>query len=305
MSWEDVRLFLAVAETGSLSAAARKLRLGQPTMSRRIAELEASLGYALFRRGVRGVALSPEGLRLLEPARRMAEWAVELERAAAREDASPQGVVRITAPPGVAVDFLAPFAAWLREELPAVRLEVVASIQYLDLARREADLALRMRPPTQRDLVTVATLEHENAVFASRRYAARLPKNYGFADVQWIGWAPPLDRLSPNPELEALIPNFRPAFASDDFLVQLAAAEAGIGAVVLGRWVHRFTRARELVPLELPLGPHARSSLHLVSTKSALEIPRVREVAERLAVELRSPARPVRPTRPRARPRPS
>lgn len=298
MSWEDVRLYLAVAETGSLSAAARKLRLGQPTMSRRIAELEAQLGYPLFRRGVRGVALSPEGLRLLEPARRMAEWAVELERAAARGDASPQGVVRITAPPGVAVDFLAPFAAWLRGELPAVRLEVVASIQYLDLARREADLALRMRAPTQRDLVTVATLEHENAAFASKSYVAGLPKRYGFADVQWIGWAPPLDRLSPNPELEALIPNFRPVFASDDFLVQLAAAEAGLGAMVLGRPTHRFTRARELVPLALPLGPHARSSLHLVSTKSALEIPRVREVAERLAAELQPPSRPRR--RPRA-----
>lgn len=302
MSWEDIRLFLAVAERGSLSAAARALRLGQPTMSRRIAELEEAVGQPLFRRGVRGVELTAHGLSLLQPAQRMAEWAVELERAASRDTSSPDGVVRITAPPGIAVSFLAPFAAWLRTQLPRVRLEVVSSVQYLDLSRREADLALRMRSPTQRDLVTVASLTHDNAVFVAQSYADRLPKKLGFADLDWIGWAPPLDRLSPNPELEAMIPGFAPVFASDDFLVQLAAAEAGLGAVVLGKWRHRFSGASRLVPLALDLGPHARSSLYLVSTKSALLVPRVREVADRLAAELRSKPTPApsRPPRTRA-----
>lgn len=284
--WDDVRLFLAVAESGSVSAAARRLGVGQPTVSRRLSELEAGLGRALFRRSVEGTALTAEGERLLEPARRMAEWAGELSRAAQRGEAAPEGVVRITAPPGVAFDLVAPFAGWLRERLPRVRLEVLSSIRYLDLSRREADLALRMRAPVQKDLTVLTTLEHENAAFAAPRYVKRLPERYGLADIDWIGWAPPFEGLPPNSELEALIPNFRPAFASDDFIVQLRAAEAGAGAIFLGRVRHRFSGPSKLVALDVPLGAHARSQLHLVCARRALDIPKVRAVAELLAGEL-------------------
>jgi DNA-binding transcriptional LysR family regulator len=85
-----------------------------------------------------------------------------------------------------------------------------------------------------------------------------------------------------------LIPGFRPAFASDDFIVQRRAAEAGAGAIFLGKVRHRFSEPSSLVPLGLDLGPHARSSLHLVCAKSALAVSRVRAVAELLAEELRS-----------------
>src|SRR5262245_10922481 len=106
--WDDLRLFLAIAETGSLSAAARQLGVTQPTASRRLADVEALLGDVLFARSVDGAKLTAFGERLVEPARRMAEWAGEVERAAERGDTSPRGVVRITAPPGIAFDFLAP-----------------------------------------------------------------------------------------------------------------------------------------------------------------------------------------------------
>lgn len=286
ISWDDARLFLAVAETGSLSAAARKLKVGQPTMSRRIALLEEQLGYPLFRRSVEGAVPTSEAERLLDPVRRMAEWAGELERSAEHGDASPRGLVRITAPPGVAYDFIAPFVGYVRTKLPEVRLEVISAIQYLDLARREADLALRMRKPNQRDLVCVATLEHDNAAFASTRYVRGLPEGYGVRDIDWIAWAPPYDRLSPNPELEAMIPGFRPAFACDDFLVQRQAAEAGVGAMFLGRVRHRFSRPTALQPLALDLGRSISSELHLVCARSALSVPRVRAVAEIIAEEL-------------------
>jgi DNA-binding transcriptional LysR family regulator len=73
--WEDVRLFLAVAEAGSLSAASKRLHTTQPTVSRRLAELEATLGEPLFVRNAQGIALTSFGERLVEPSRRMAEWA--------------------------------------------------------------------------------------------------------------------------------------------------------------------------------------------------------------------------------------
>ena len=294
--WEDLRLFLAVADAGSLSGAARELRLGQPTVSRRLAALEAKLGAPLFSRSTLGATPTALGERVLEPARRMAEWAAEVERALERDDGEPRGVVRITAPPGVAFTFLAPFAAWLSGELPEISLEVLSSIQYLDLARREADLALRFRQSPTRDLVVLATLVDEAAAFATPDYAAKLPRRYGMRDVGFIAWAPPLDRLSPNPELAAAIPEFSPVFASDDFLVQLAAARAGVGAIFLGRARHRFTENGGLEELELPM-PRVQTELCLVAAKSALQIPRVRAVAERLAIEMeqaRVPARRVR-----------
>lgn len=285
IAWEDVQLFLAIAETGSLSAAAKRLRVGQPTMSRRLAELEYQLGYALFRRQASGATLTSAGERWVEPAKKMAEWAGEVTRAASKAESAPRGMVRLAAPPGVSFDLAAPFAGWLREKHPQLRLEVLSSIHYLDLARGEADLALRTRAPSQQDLVVVETFEHENAVFVSREYRAKLPRKPGLADLAWIAWAPPYEDLPPNPQLQAWIPNFQPAFTTDNFLVMLSAAEAGVGAMVLGKVKHRFSRDL-LVPLDIDLGPYAKSTLHLVCAKSALDIPRVRIVAELLAAEL-------------------
>jgi DNA-binding transcriptional LysR family regulator len=285
--WDDLQVFLAVAEAGSLSAAAKKLRVTQPTVSRRIAELESSVGEALFVRTVDGAAPTSFGERLLEPARRMAEWAAEVDRAAERAETKPRGTVRITAPPGIAFEFLAPFAAWMATRLPDVTLEVVSTVAYLDLSRRDADLALRFAAPTQRDVMVLGRLDLEVGAFASETYAKTLAKRgrLQVPDVRWIAWAPPFDHLSPNSELAKAIPGFRPSFASDDFLVQLRAAEAGLGAMFLGRVEHRFASAPTLVEIDVEVAP-IRQTLFLVGARGALEIARVRAVADLLAREL-------------------
>lgn len=287
LAWDDVQLFLAIAEAGSLSAAAKRLAVGQPTVSRRLAELEYRLGYQLFSRAVGGSALTPAGERILEPAKKMAEWATEVARTAEHGGAAkPRGLVRLTAAPGVAFDFVAPFAAEVRQKLPEVRLEVLTALQPLDLARGEADLALRIRSAIPPELVTLGTLEVENAVVVSKAYAAKLPKKPKLADLAWIGWAPPYTDVPPNPQLASLIPGFRPAFTSDNYLVQWRACEAGVGAMVLGLVRHRFAVPSSLVTLPVDLGPWARSSLHLVCAKSALALPRVRAVADLVLAEL-------------------
>jgi DNA-binding transcriptional LysR family regulator len=283
--WGDVQLFLAIAETGSLSAAAKRLLVTQPTVSRRIAELERAIGEPLFERSVEGTSLTSVGERLVEPARRMAEELGELERIAQGADARPGGVVRITAAPGMAFERLAPFAAHLRDVLPDVRLEVISTIAYVDLARREADLALRFDRPPQRDLVSLAQLDARVRAFATRAYIARLPRGYGIADIDWIAWTPDRAHLPPNPQLAARVPGFRPAFASDDFLVQLRAAEAGVGAIILGDGRSRRTLPSKLVPLELDFGK-LTSTTYLVCAKSSLAIPRVRAVADLLVADL-------------------
>lgn len=285
--WDAVRLFLAIAEEGSVSAAARRLRMTQPTLSRRLRELEDAVGEALFRRSVSGTALTTAGERLLAPARRMAEWAGEVGRAADRAGGGPQGLVRVTAPPLVAHDFLAPFAAWLAAREPGLRLEVLSTTAYLDLARGEADLALRGRRPGQPELTVVHTVEVANAPHAAPELAGRLPRRPRLEELPWIAWAPPYQDLPPNPQLAALAPGHLPAFTSDDILVQLAAAEAGAGVMVLPRIRHRFSRQTRLVPLPVDLGPHARGQMHLVAPRSALDVPRIRRVADLLVAEMK------------------
>ena len=286
ISWEDVRLFLAVADHGSLTEAARHLGVGQPTVSRRLAELEESLGYPLFDRSVEGTTLTTQGERWLEPSRRMAEWAGELRSTAEHTDSSPAGIVRITAPPGVAYDFVAPFARLAREKFPKIQLQILSRVEYVDLSRREADIALRTRPPTQRDLTIVHSFVHMNDAFVSKSYAKKLPKHPKMSDLDFIAWAPPFEQFPPNPQLAQLIPNFRAAFASDDFIVQLRAAEAGVGAIFMQKAKHRFNRESELVPLGLDLGPHAKGGFHVVCAKSALGVARIRAVAELIKEEL-------------------
>ena len=289
--WSDLQLFLAVVDAGSLSGAARVLRVTQPTVSRRLAALEAEVGEPLFARAVDGTSLTSFGERMLDPARRMADAAREVDLVASGADALPRGVVRLTAPPGVAFSVVAPFAVHLQKKLPEVRLEVLSTVSYLDLARREADLGIRIqpldRPSTQRDLITVASVESGVAAYATREYAESLPRGYGMADVGWIGWAPPLEHLPPNPQLAALIPGFRPVFASDDFLVQLRAAESGVGAIVLSRYRSRRALPTPLVEMKIDFGK-LTSSLHLVCARSSLTIPRVRAVADLLGHELTS-----------------
>ncbi len=286
--WDDAQLFLALAEAGSVSRAAQKLGVTQPTASRRLAALEAQIGESLVTRSVSGIALTSFGERLLGPAQRMAEWAGELERAAAERETAASGVVRVTAPPGFAIDFVTPFARSLADGLPGVRLEVISTVKYLDLARREADLAIRLARPTTRDLVTLATLELKAAPFAHEALARKLGSSPAPADVPWIAWAPPLDDTPPNGALARMIPGFSPAFASDDFLVQYRAAELGLGAIFLARMRHRFSQPTPLVELRVRGILPVPSRLHLVCARTALDIPRIRAVADALAAELRA-----------------
>jgi len=283
-SWDDIQLFLAVAESGSVTAAARTLGVTQPTASRRLLHLETRLGAPLFVRGKDGAALTSFGERLLEPARRMAEYAGETERVVDGTEVEPRGLVRVTAPPWVAFDFLGPLAAMVRQQLPEVALELNSTVQYLDLVRREADLALRLHRPSQRELITIAELGFHMRAYASRDYVARLAKGTTPNEVDWIGWAPPFEHLFPNPELARLIPGFRPVCASNDFLVQMRAAMVGVGAIYLGDVRPRSSLDLGLVSLPVKV-PSVAGTMRLIAARSALLIPRVRAVADILASE--------------------
>ncbi|MEM9257849.1 MAG: LysR family transcriptional regulator, partial [Pseudomonadota bacterium] len=151
--WAQVRAFLATSEEGSLSAAARALRLTQPTLSRQVTSLEQSLGVTLFERGHRQVQLTAAGLELLEHARSMAEAAQRIALAASGQSQAIEGRVCITATETLAAYCLPAILRKLREQAPGIVVEVAASDELRDLIRREADIAIRHAQPTHPDLI--------------------------------------------------------------------------------------------------------------------------------------------------------
>jgi|ERR1700733_4532324 len=268
LRWDDLQLFLTVAEEGSLSAAARKLRLGQPTMSRRIHELELQVGEPLFSRLSQGSPLTLTGQRLLPAAQRMAEWAAEAEANLTPGNLHrAQGTVRIAAPPGVAAEMLLPLIARLRVTHPDLQIRLLVDVEVLNLTRGEADLALRMHRPSDSDLQILDQVESSLVAYAAPAYAARLPARPRLDQIDWITWAPAYEHLQLNQALESRIPGFKPAFTSDDFLILIAACRAGVGAMLLGRGMMRRALSQELAEIPMSTALNLHAELFLVAHK--------------------------------------
>lgn len=173
VDWSLLRSFLAVAETGSLSAAAKRLGSSQPTVGRHIRELEEALDLTLFRRLPRGLEATEAALPLIEEARRMAEAAEAFGRKASGGDGALSGTVRLTASRIVSTYLLPPVVARLRAEAPSIDIEIVASDVTENLLRRDADIALRMYEPRQNQLIRRKIADIPLAAYAAPSYLAR------------------------------------------------------------------------------------------------------------------------------------
>ncbi len=168
--WDDVRFFLAVARTGSLSAAARSLGFGHVTVGRRIALLERRLGVKLLARTPDGLETTAAGEAILRQCAAMEDAARDLERIAAGKDALLAGQVRLTTTEPLAHQVVAPAIAALRLAHPDLRIELNAGVRSLDIARREADLALRLAQPQAPGLFRRKLGEVGFALYASPGY---------------------------------------------------------------------------------------------------------------------------------------
>lgn len=181
--WSLINAFLAVAETGSLSAAARTLGTSQPTLGRQVKALEAQLGADLFHRRAKGVEPTETGAALIEHARVMRDAANRIALAAAGRAARLEGTVRITASVAIALHHLPSIVAGIREAEPAIQIEVVPSDTSSNLLFREADIAVRMYRPRQLDLVTSHLGEMEIGLFGATSYLDRRGRPTRRADL--------------------------------------------------------------------------------------------------------------------------
>lgn len=173
IDWALLRSFLAVVETGSLSAAAARSATTQPTLSRHIRELERLLGVVLFTRSARGLQPTDTALRLVDDARAMGQAAQRLGFKAQGQAQALIGTVRLTASVIVANLLLPPVIVALRQAEPHIQVEIVASDSIQNLLHRDADIAIRMAAPTQQALIARKLGDAPIGLFASRDYAAR------------------------------------------------------------------------------------------------------------------------------------
>ncbi|WP_199032495.1 LysR family transcriptional regulator [Ralstonia sp. ASV6] len=171
--WELYRTFLAVVREGSLSGAARALGLTQPTAGRHVDALEQALGLPLFIRTQQGLSPTEVALSLRPFAESLESTSAALLRAASSHGEGVRGTVRITASEVVAVEVLPPILADLHAAYPELTLELVPSNRMEDLLRREADIAVRMQPPTQGVLIARHIGGIELGVYGHRRYLER------------------------------------------------------------------------------------------------------------------------------------
>lgn len=231
--WDDVRFFLAVARSGSLSSAARALGVGHVTVGRRITALEKRLGVTLLNRTPDGFAATSAGEAILRQSAAMESAAIDLERIVAGHDALVTGSVRVTTTEALAHQLVAPAIAALRESHPELRVDLIAGVRSLDIARREADLAVRFARPSASDLVCRKLGEVGFSLYASKRYlaSAGIPKRgQGLAGLDLISFTGAPAATSPFFMGESL-EGARIALRCDNPLIQVQAAASNVGIV--------------------------------------------------------------------------
>jgi DNA-binding transcriptional LysR family regulator len=285
-NWDLVRSFLAVLDQGSLLGAARVLRSSQPTLGRHIAELESQLGTVLFERTGRGLSPTGAARTLAHAARAMETGALQLASQVAGAQVGVQGSVRISASQTVACALLPPILAHMRQSLPDVQVEVVASNRFSNLLRREADIAIRMARPEQNSLVARKLGNVQIGIYAQRGYLARRGTPVSPADLL-------THDLVGDDSLDVITRGFgqagyevpREAFTlrSDDLIVQWQAVRAGLGIGFLAEYTARNDAelVRVVPSIRIPPLP-----MWLAVHREIHTSPRIRKVVDALAQAL-------------------
>ncbi|MEE8370622.1 MAG: LysR family transcriptional regulator [Sphingomonadales bacterium] len=170
MNWEKLKIFHLVAEAGSFTAAARRLNVSQSSLSRQIKDLEATLGTALFTRHARGIVLTAEGEQLFATATDVREQIDAAQQSLFETGKRVHGPLRVTTTVSFGTVWLVPRLAEFRQLYPAIRLELLLSDDDVDLATREADVAIRMHAPHQADLIQRPLVPIHHHIYASPAY---------------------------------------------------------------------------------------------------------------------------------------
>lgn len=285
MDWDDLRIFLAVARSESLSGAGKRLKIDAATVGRRIARLEEAMGARLFAKSPQGYALTEEGIRLLPHAER-----AETALIGARESLSgPEGLsgqIRIGAPDGCANYLLPQVLAAICDANPGLEVQIVALPRVFNLSKREADLAIAVSRPTAGRLTVQKLTDYRLHLAAHPDYLAHAARLTGPQDLRHhrlVGYIPDMIH---DKELDYLaeLGAGTVALASNSVSVQLNALRAGAGVGV----VHDFalSAAPELVQV-IPDQVSLTRSFWLIRHADDGRVARLNRFADLLAQGLR------------------
>ena len=287
LDWNLIRSFVAVAETGSLSAAARRLAASQPTLGRHVAELEQALGVVLFRRGRTGYELTEQGAVLFERAQHVGEAANAFARLATGATEQIAGTVRVAASEVVSAYVLPPILARLRQAEPAIEIEIVASNQVENLLRRDADIAVRMVAPAQQDLIARKIADLPLTACAATSYLERRGRPHSPEDLvghDLIGFDRGMDIINGFAALGVAIDRHAFAVRTDNQIVFWEAIRAGNGIGFAQRQLAERDPLVETILPELALPP---LPMWLAMHRDVRTSARVRRVADFLFAELK------------------
>ncbi|KCZ47274.1 MULTISPECIES: LysR family transcriptional regulator [unclassified Hyphomonas] len=226
--WNQARAFLATAEEGSLSAAARALGVTQPTLSRQVSALEETLGITLFERGPRTTILTSAGLEVLDHVRAMYEAAAKLSLSASGQSQAVAGLVRIATTDTLACYHLPDILISLRKMAPDIEVEIRTSNQLQDLIQREADIAIRHARPSEPELIAKKVRTTSATLYASGEYLDRVGRPRSVEDLQQLNFI----GVDTRDTLIAPLKQNGLALTGSNFTVS---ADSGLAAIELAR----------------------------------------------------------------------
>lgn len=272
-NWDDLRFVLAVADEGSVSAAARRLRVNHATVLRRIAAYEDAIGLPIFDKTPRGYTVPAPVLRVIEAAREV-DRAVQAVDRVLRGTAAPlAGEVRVTSTDSLCQHVLAPVVTRLRAESPELRVELICSNAHIDLGRNHADITVRPALSLPDDLVGEV----------AGRLGFGLYRGRGRETADWLGMAGQIARSRPGRWIDESVPADRIVARADSFLVLRELAAEGLGMAILpaflGNEDARLERGTDALP-DLSV------DLWVASHTDLAAIPRIAVVRHSLAQAL-------------------
>ncbi len=244
MDWEDLRFFLALARHGTLSGAARTLGVNHATVARRLHALEEGLGARLVERRPEGYVLTPAGSRTLDAVSDMDQAFQTLGHG--EGEGMPTGLVRVNAPPGLALGFLTARLAQVACRHPGLDLDLATNLRSVSLERHETDIAIRMDRPEDGDVIARPLGAIHNGFYGTPEACRRIE---GGAPPTFIGFDEADAFVRDAAWLARQFPRARLAFRANNHAAQAIAARSGVGVALLPHYIGRAEPALRLIDL--------------------------------------------------------
>jgi DNA-binding transcriptional LysR family regulator len=289
LDWDDLRLFLAVARSGSFLASGRTLGLNHTTLARRLTALEKSLGTRLFDRSPRGVAPTKAGLELMHHAERVEEEVLAAGRRIEGQDEQVSGTVRLATTEAFGTSFIAPRVHLLTAQHPDVELELVPESRTVNLSKREADIAVSLHRPDHGRFQAARLVDYRIGLFASEALLAKTGPVERLDQLRSQPFVSYIEEMIDIPELRNLDQSLaqRCVFRSSSVTAQMEAVVSGLGFGLL----HCFAVSPQMRLVRvLPEAVEVVRSYWMVVHSDLARVPRIRAVADFVAEQVRTNA---------------